>query len=148
MNMILIRIVFLLLLLLCVVDHHLTNLVAHQTYSFGPQNFGRGLIIMIIIWYKLAYSFNYSYILYPLTKNNYQLFMVERLILMGAKTFIKTYKEDDNNLSLTDDPKKNTKNRQILVFSTHCMTVMTLVFCGMTVMSRYIHIVNQNLVAS
>ncbi|KAK0575881.1 hypothetical protein LWI29_008632 [Acer saccharum] len=66
--------------------------------------------------HKLAYSFNYSYILYPLTENNYQLFMVERIILMGAKTFIKTYKEDDNNLSLTDDPKKNTKNRQILVF--------------------------------
>ena len=95
----------------------------------------------------MAYSFNYSYILDPLTENNYQLFMVERLILMGAKTFIKTYKEDDNNLSLTVDPK-NTKNWQILVFSTHCMTVMTLVFCGMTVMSQYIHIVNQNLVAS
>lgn len=28
---------------------------------------------------------------------------------MGAKTFIRTFKEDDNNLSLTDDPKKNTK---------------------------------------
>lgn len=28
---------------------------------------------------------------------------------MGAKTFIRTFKEDDNDLSLTDDPKKNTK---------------------------------------
>lgn len=59
--------------------------------------------------YKLAYSSNYSSILDPLIENNYQLFMVERLILMGAKTFIRTFKEDDNNLSLTDDPKKNTK---------------------------------------
>lgn len=58
----------------------------------------------------MAYSSNYSRILDPLIKNNYQLFMVERLILMGATTFIKTFKEDDMDLSLTDDPKKNTKN--------------------------------------
>lgn len=36
---------------------------------------------------------------------------------MGARTFIKTYKEDDNDLSLTDDPKKNTKNWQIPVYT-------------------------------
>lgn len=67
--------------------------------------------------YKLAYSSNYSYILDPVIENNYQLFMVERLILMGAKTFIKTYKEEANDLSLTDDPKKNTKNWQIPVYN-------------------------------
>nr|GMC81973.1 uncharacterized protein LOC109158676 [Ipomoea batatas] len=59
--------------------------------------------------YKLAYSSNYSSILDPLIENNYQLFMVERLILVRAKTFIKTFKEDATDLSLTDDPKKNTK---------------------------------------
>ncbi|CAI9099572.1 OLC1v1036421C1 [Oldenlandia corymbosa var. corymbosa] len=67
--------------------------------------------------YKLAYSSNYSSILDPLIENNYQLFMVERLILMGAKTYIKTYKEDENDLSLTDDPKKNTKVWQIPVYT-------------------------------
>ncbi|KAL3534688.1 hypothetical protein ACH5RR_003149 [Cinchona calisaya] len=66
--------------------------------------------------YKLAYSSNYSSILDPVVESNYQLFMVERLIMMGAKTFIRTYKEDDNDLSLTDDPKKNTKEWQIPVY--------------------------------
>lgn len=50
-------------------------------------------------------------------KNNYQLFMVERLILRGATTFVKTFNEDENDLSLTDDPKKNTKNWQIPVYT-------------------------------
>ncbi|TXG70193.1 hypothetical protein EZV62_005128 [Acer yangbiense] len=77
-----------------------------------------GFFSPLSIRYRLAYSFNYSYILDPLIENNYQLFMIERLILMGAKTFIKTYKEDDNDLSLTDDPKKNTKNWHIPVYST------------------------------
>ncbi|XP_012084527.1 uncharacterized protein LOC105643898 isoform X2 [Jatropha curcas] len=67
--------------------------------------------------YKLAYSSNYSHILDPLIKNNYQLFMIERLIMMGAKTFIKSFKEDDKDLSLTDDPKKNTKMWQIPVYT-------------------------------
>lgn len=67
--------------------------------------------------YKLAYSSNYSQILNPMIENNYQLFMIERIIMMGAKTFIKTYKEDENDLSLTDDPKKNTKNWQIPVYT-------------------------------
>lgn len=67
--------------------------------------------------YNLAYSSNFSDILDLVVENNYQLFMVERLILMGARTFIKTYKEDDNDLSLTDDPKKNTKNWQIPVYT-------------------------------
>ncbi|XP_010909239.1 uncharacterized protein [Elaeis guineensis] len=67
--------------------------------------------------YKLAYSSNFSSILDPVIQNNYQLFMVERLILVGAKTFVKTFKEDENDLSLTDDPKKNTKNWQIPVYT-------------------------------
>ncbi|ONK78519.1 uncharacterized protein A4U43_C02F19630 [Asparagus officinalis] len=67
--------------------------------------------------YKLAYSSNYSNILDPVIKNNYQLFMVERLILAGATTFVKTFKEDENDLSLTDDPKKNTKRWQVPVYT-------------------------------
>ncbi|KAK7278984.1 hypothetical protein RJT34_24025 [Clitoria ternatea] len=67
--------------------------------------------------YRLAYASNYSHILDPLIENNYQLFMIERLILMGAKTFIRTFKEDETDLSLTDDPKKNTKVWQIPVYN-------------------------------
>ncbi|KAL4203352.1 hypothetical protein AMTRI_Chr01g127490 [Amborella trichopoda] len=67
--------------------------------------------------YKLAYSSNFSSLLDQVVANNYELFMVERLILMGAKTFIRTFGEDDNGLSLTDDPKKNTRNWQIPVYS-------------------------------
>ncbi|KAL3533528.1 hypothetical protein ACH5RR_007049 [Cinchona calisaya] len=67
--------------------------------------------------YKLAYSSNYSSILDPVVQNNYELFMVERLIMMGAKTFIRTFKEGDNDISLTDDPKKNTKTWQIPVYT-------------------------------
>lgn len=67
--------------------------------------------------YKLAYASNYSSILDPVIENNYQLFMVERLILYGAKTFVKTFKEDDNDLSLSDDSKKNTKIWQIPVYT-------------------------------
>ncbi|KAL4578330.1 hypothetical protein LXL04_014451 [Taraxacum kok-saghyz] len=67
--------------------------------------------------YKVAYSSNYSKILDPVVENNYQLFMIERLILAGAKTYIKTYKESDTDLSLTDDPKKNTKAWQIPVYT-------------------------------
>ncbi|KAG6525719.1 hypothetical protein ZIOFF_015686 [Zingiber officinale] len=67
--------------------------------------------------YKLAYSSNFTDILDPVVENNYQLFMVERLILAGARTYVKTYKEDENDLSLTDDPKKNTKNWQIPVYT-------------------------------
>ncbi|KAL6555327.1 hypothetical protein OROGR_006585 [Orobanche gracilis] len=63
----------------------------------------------LAVRYKLAYSSNYSTFLDPLIENNYHLFMVERLIMMGAKTFIRTFKVDDTDFSLTDDPKKNTK---------------------------------------
>lgn len=60
--------------------------------------------------YRLAYSSNFSSILNPIIKNNYQLFMVERLIMQGARTFVKTMKEFDEDLALCDDPKKNTKD--------------------------------------
>ncbi|VVA34366.1 PREDICTED: calcium [Prunus dulcis] len=63
----------------------------------------------LTVRYKLAYSSNFSHILDPVIGNNYQLFMVERLIMMGAKKFIRTFKEDDTYFSLTDDPKKNSK---------------------------------------
>ena len=74
-------------------------------------------MVIYICRYKLAYSSNFSHILDPLVENNYQLFMIERLILMDAKTFIKTYKEAETDLSLTDDPKKNTKVWQIPVYT-------------------------------
>ncbi|GFS36808.1 hypothetical protein Acr_00g0048150 [Actinidia rufa] len=76
-----------------------------------------GFFSPLAVRYKLAYSSNYSSILDPVIENNYQLFMIERLIMMGAKTFIRTFKEDDNSLSLTDDPKKNTKAWQIPVYT-------------------------------
>ncbi|KAI3421572.1 O-fucosyltransferase family protein [Psidium guajava] len=67
--------------------------------------------------YKMAYSSNFSEIVDPLIQNNYQLFMIERLVMMGAKTFIRTFKEDDTDLSLCDDSKKNTKIWQIPVYT-------------------------------
>ncbi|EEF40201.1 conserved hypothetical protein [Ricinus communis] len=76
-----------------------------------------GFFSPLSVRYKLAYSLNYSWILDPLIENNYQLFMIERLIMMGARTFIRTFKEDDTDLSLTDDPKKNTKKWQIPVYT-------------------------------
>ncbi|KAI5344485.1 hypothetical protein L3X38_012362 [Prunus dulcis] len=68
-----------------------------------------GFFSPLTVRYKLAYSSNFSHILDPVIGNNYQLFMVERLIMMGAKKFIRTFKEDDTYFSLTDDPKKNSK---------------------------------------
>ncbi|GLT28018.1 hypothetical protein SLA2020_029770 [Shorea laevis] len=76
-----------------------------------------GFFSPLSVRYKLAYSSNFSHILDPVIENNYQLYMVERLIMMGAKTFIRTFKEDDTDLSLTDDPKKNTKVWQIPVYT-------------------------------
>uniref|UniRef100_A0A2N9HPZ2 Uncharacterized protein n=1 Tax=Fagus sylvatica TaxID=28930 RepID=A0A2N9HPZ2_FAGSY len=67
--------------------------------------------------YKLAYSSNYSRILDPLIENNYQSFIAERLIMMDAKTFIETFKEDETSLSLTDDPKKSTKSWQTPIYT-------------------------------
>jgi hypothetical protein len=60
--------------------------------------------------YKLAYASNFSSILKPIIENNYQLFMVERLIMQGARIFVKTMKEFDNDLALCDDPKRTPKS--------------------------------------
>lgn len=76
-----------------------------------------GFFSPLAVRYRMAYSSNYSSILDPVIENNYQLFMLERLIMMGAKTFIRTFKEGDTDLSLTDDPKKNTKIWQIPVYT-------------------------------
>ncbi|KAK4743352.1 hypothetical protein SAY87_001353 [Trapa incisa] len=76
-----------------------------------------GFFSPMSVRYKLAYSSNYSRILDPVIKNNYQIFMIERLIMMGAKTFIRTFKEEDADLALCDDPKKNTKVWQIPVYT-------------------------------
>ncbi|KAK3029871.1 hypothetical protein RJ639_038668 [Escallonia herrerae] len=76
-----------------------------------------GFFSPLSLRYKLAYASNFSTILDPLIENNYQLFMIERLIVMGARTVIRTFKEDDTDLSLTDDPKKNTKAWQIPVYT-------------------------------
>ncbi|KAF4364619.1 hypothetical protein F8388_015310 [Cannabis sativa] len=51
------------------------------------------VLLLICQLYKLAYSSNYSNIIDPLIENNYQLFMIERLILYGAKTVIKHSKK-------------------------------------------------------
>ena len=75
-----------------------------------------GFFSPLSVRYRLAYSSNYSHMLDPVIENNYQLFMIERLIMMGAKTFIRTFKEDETDLSLCDDPKKNTKKWQIPVY--------------------------------
>lgn len=37
--------------------------------------------------------------------------------MMGAKTLVKTFKLDETDLSLTDDPKKNNKMWQIPVYT-------------------------------
>ncbi|KAF8403672.1 hypothetical protein HHK36_011776 [Tetracentron sinense] len=76
-----------------------------------------GFFSTLSVRYRLAYSSNYSSILDPVVENNYQLFMIERLIMRGAKTFIRTFKEDDTDLGLTDDPKKNTKKWQRPVYT-------------------------------
>lgn len=76
-----------------------------------------GFFSPLAVRYRMAYSSNYSRILDPVIENNYQLFMLERLIMLGAKTFIRTFKEDDTDLSLTDDPKKNTKIWQIPAYT-------------------------------
>ncbi|XP_074306772.1 uncharacterized protein LOC141642014 isoform X1 [Silene latifolia] len=82
---------------------------AGRTLYIASNERTPGFFSPLGVRYKLAYSSNYTRILDPVIENNYQLFMIERLILRGAKTFIDTYKSDDSELSLTDDPKKNTK---------------------------------------
>ncbi|KAL1298314.1 uncharacterized protein LOC107614160 isoform X2 [Arachis ipaensis] len=88
-----------------------------RTLFIASNERSPGFFSPLAVRYKMAYSSNYSQLLDPLIENNYELFMVERLIMMGAKTFIRTFKEDDTDLSLTDDPKKNTKVWQIPVYT-------------------------------
>ncbi|RYR42493.1 hypothetical protein Ahy_A08g038967 isoform E [Arachis hypogaea] len=88
-----------------------------RTLFIASNERSPGFFSPLAVRYKMAYSSNYSHLLDPLIENNYELFMVERLIMMGAKTFIRTFKEDDMDLSLTDDPKKNTKVWQIPVYT-------------------------------
>lgn len=56
--------------------------------------------------YRVMKAENFSAILDPVVHNNYQLFMVERLVILGAKTVVKTWKEDPGDLSLSDEAKK------------------------------------------
>lgn len=67
--------------------------------------------------YKMVFSSHFKSILDPVVQNNYQLFIVERLILFQAKTFVKTFKEFPSDLSLTDDIKKNLHLWEIPVYT-------------------------------
>uniref|UniRef100_A0A1J3G6W1 O-fucosyltransferase family protein n=1 Tax=Noccaea caerulescens TaxID=107243 RepID=A0A1J3G6W1_NOCCA len=80
-----------------------------RTLFIGSNERTPGFFSPLAVSYKVAYSSNFSEILEPIIENNYQLFMVERLIMMGAKTFFKTFREYETDLTLTDDPKKNKK---------------------------------------
>ncbi|KFK36962.1 hypothetical protein AALP_AA4G195200 [Arabis alpina] len=80
-----------------------------RTLFIGSNERTPGFFSPLAVRYKVAYSSNFSEILDPIIENNYQLFMVERLIMMGAKTFFKTFRGYETDLTLTDDPKKNKK---------------------------------------
>lgn len=56
--------------------------------------------------YRVMKAKNFSSILDTVVHNNYQLFIVERLVLMGAKTLVNTWKENADDLSLSDETKK------------------------------------------
>ncbi|CDP09607.1 unnamed protein product [Coffea canephora] len=86
----------------------LTGIPVHNLFPAELQKGSpSGFFPPLALRYKLAYPSNNSSILDPVVENNYQLFMVERLIMM----------EDDNDLSLTDDPKKSTRTWQIPVYT-------------------------------
>ncbi|CAN7103100.1 unnamed protein product [Brassica rapa subsp. narinosa] len=87
-----------------------------RTLYIGSNERTPGFFSPLSARYKVAYSSNFSEILDPVIENNYQLFMVERLVMMGAKTFFKTFREYEMDLTLTDDPKKN-KNWEIPVYT-------------------------------
>ncbi|XP_010517598.1 PREDICTED: uncharacterized protein LOC104793021 [Camelina sativa] len=87
-----------------------------RTLFIGSNERTPGFFSPLASRYKVAYSSNFSKILDPIVENNYQLFMVERLIMMGAKTFFKTFREYETDLTLTDDPKKN-KNWEVPVYT-------------------------------
>ncbi|XP_009116374.1 uncharacterized protein LOC103841573 [Brassica rapa] len=87
-----------------------------RTLYIGSNERTPGFFSPLAVRYKLAYSSNFSEVLDPIIKNNYQLFMVERLVMMGARTYFKTFREYETDLTLTDDPKKN-KNWEIPVYT-------------------------------
>ncbi|KAH0924658.1 hypothetical protein HID58_016914 [Brassica napus] len=87
-----------------------------RTLYIGSNERAPGFFSPLSARYKVVYSSNFSEILDPVIENNYQLFMVERLVMMGAKTFFKTFREYETDLTLTDDPKKN-KNWEIPVYT-------------------------------
>ena len=65
----------------------------------------------------MVFISHFQNILEPVVQNNYQLFMVERLVLFGAKNYVKTFKEFPWDLSLTDDKKKKLKAWEIPVYT-------------------------------
>lgn len=67
--------------------------------------------------YNVVFISQFKSIVEPVVQNNYQLFIIERLILFGAKTFVKTFKDDPSDLSLTDDAKKKLRTWEIPVFT-------------------------------
>eukprot|EP00250_Pteridium_aquilinum_P019388 c24409_g1_i1 orf=122-1381(+) len=67
--------------------------------------------------YKVVSISHFRSILDPVVQNNYQLFIIERLILFGAKTYVKTFKEFPSDLSLTDDIKKKLRAWVIPVYT-------------------------------
>ncbi|KAI5067339.1 hypothetical protein GOP47_0017867 [Adiantum capillus-veneris] len=67
--------------------------------------------------YKVVFISHFKSIVDPVVQNNYQLFIIERLILFGAKTYVKTFKEDPSDLSLTNDIKKKLRAWEIPVYT-------------------------------
>ncbi|MCO5582821.1 hypothetical protein L7F22_036721 [Adiantum nelumboides] len=67
--------------------------------------------------YKLVFISHFKSIVDPVVHNNYQLFIIERLILFGANTYVKTFKEAPFDLSLTDDIKKKLHAWEIPVYT-------------------------------
>jgi hypothetical protein len=62
----------------------------HYICMCSPLRQAMALFVCRLWWacrYRLAHSSSFSSILNPVIKNNYQLFMVERLIMQGARTF-------------------------------------------------------------
>lgn len=76
-----------------------------------------GFFNLLTSKYKVVFSTHFRKILDPIVQNNYQLFIMERLILLGAKVYVKTFKEDLFDLSLTDDAKKAIRSWEIPVYT-------------------------------
>lgn len=68
-----------------------------------------GNINDLVFRYRIMRACNFSENLSPLIKNNYQLFIVERMVLLGAKVLVKTWKENAGDLSLSDEKKKKSQ---------------------------------------